>query len=168
MIAWEFVEKQEGMAKAGNFFRYTPTWWGQAANFCHWKDPCTNNLGLAGSILICFLGIWLVFRNHKKWEVWQAACIGIFVALQVTPYLWAYDQILLLLPILLITKYLFRSKKELLAAIFPLFISLFSFLFLFIAVQSGKDNLSYWLTFSMAAIWSIIFLRDSNAGKQTV
>ncbi len=38
-------------------------------------------------------------------NIWLAGSIAILIALLITPYLWAYDQVLLILPILYIIQY---------------------------------------------------------------
>jgi hypothetical protein len=148
-----------GIYRGDFVLNYTPTWWGQAANICAWTKPCAYYVGAAGSLLVVALGLGYLIRNFRTMDIWQVTSIAVFITLQITPYMWAYNQIYLLIPILMVALHLMRTRGLLVGSIFPLLISLISVLFIFIALQTGNDNLSYWLTVLVTLIWCALFIR---------
>jgi hypothetical protein len=128
-----------GHGKVSGVFGYSPTIWGLSSTLCSHQSTCTALLGGSFSIAVMAAVIWLILRrsHHRPWMV-----IGVVipVALLVTPYLWAYTQVLLVLPILLVMENLYRRKLPyLLVALFPLGMAVLAFGLLFAAVDLGSD-----------------------------
>lgn len=160
----------QGVERSDFVLSYTPTWWGQASNFCGWTRPCLFILGVIGCLVIVLIGVWILYKNHHKMDIWMATSIAIFITLQITPYMWAYNQIHLLIPILMVGAHFMKTRTLLIGSIIPILMSLVSVLFIFIALQTGHDNMSYWLTIFVALVWGITFrktfaLKALSAGQ---
>jgi hypothetical protein len=131
-----------GSSKGGVVAAYTPTWWGIAGAICQRSVPCSTLLGAIGSVLLGICAMILLVRYHKIWDIWQAgACMTCF-AILLTPYLWAYDQILLLYPVVWISMVWFRRGRRLVSILIPILYTLFGFTLLGIATRTGMDDVS--------------------------
>ncbi len=86
--------------KMNNTFGYSPTIWGISGLACHFETSCTVAFGAIAIILFVVLNIWLL---HKWKPTSPALEFGLILVLSLlsAPYLWPYDQLLLLIPILL-------------------------------------------------------------------
>ena len=128
-----------GQGKVSGVFGYSPTVWGVSATVCHHQSPCTPLLGSVLAIVVVVGGLWIVLRRklHQPMDVMG---VTIPVALLATPYLWAYTQVLLVFPILLVMGRLYRRRMPyLLVATFPLAMAVLAFILLFVAVGLGTD-----------------------------
>lgn len=107
---------------------------------------CNKNLNCSfttGSILsLIFLGstAYFLWLNHKVLSIWEAFNIIIPIAFTATVYLWGYDQILYIFPIIWVTGTLMkRTKNYLYVFLFLFFIDLFSFYALLQHANTEKD-----------------------------
>lgn len=166
--AWLSAFLNLGFSKGSGVTFFTPTWWGLAGAICQLASPCSSWLGLAGSISIALIGIIVVFKNRTKWDIWSVAAWAILIALQITPYLWAYDQILLLFPLFLIIRKLLERPNKIFAITLSICISLIALILLYVATQIGHDRGSYWLTIIFVFIWYLSTTKGSYGRKQSV
>ena len=99
-----------------------------------------------GIVVLLLLGIgFLLYKKRSVITPMISASLAIPFALLVTPYTWAYDQILLILSITVISVIILdRGYPYLLVATFPLIISFLSLCLLFLATSFGYD------------VWSVI------------
>ncbi len=116
-----------GSSKGGVVSAYTPTWWGISGFICQRSDTCSSWLGLGGSILISLAGIAALVRYRKQWNLWQAGAFITCIGLLVTPYLWAYDQILLLYPVVWLAMALFKRGNRLISILIPLIFAILGY-----------------------------------------
>ncbi len=151
-----------GLSKGQTVFLWTPTWWGLAASLCRWDSPCANMLGLSGSILLSVAAVLFTVRNAKHWSIWMIACMSVVMGLFLTPYLWAYDQVLLILPLLWITIQYYRRYRPTFALVLPIVFSLLSYLLLIRAMNTSEDTSSVWMTI----IIGLLFFLTVNTGLQ--
>jgi hypothetical protein len=130
-----------GDKTAQNFYS-TPTLWGLAALACKPSLVCIQWVGTILSIAIAAGILWHILRRSKDdltYVVSTVVCGTLFIS----PYLWSYSQLLLILPVLVITIALYRLKWPYLAvASFPLLVALVSFGLVGVSIQIGADLVS--------------------------
>ncbi len=128
-----------GERKFTETFGIHPTLWGLVNNLCRGNSTCLIiSGGLAASLVIFLVLVFLI--RHKQAGPLQVAALIVPAGILVPPYLWAYDQILLLIPIAWITLRFMNSQKPyLLAASIPPLFSLFALLLLLVASRVGLD-----------------------------
>ena len=103
-------------------------------------------------------------------NIWLAGSIAVLIALLITPYLWAYDQVLLILPILYITNALAGIKTPyIIVSLLPILFTMISLLLLYLATLNGHDVGSILLTLIIAGalIWTEIRMRKQENGPIT-
>jgi hypothetical protein len=138
-IGWVGRWLSIGQGKVSGVFGYSPTVWGVAATVCRHQYPCTSLLGGVLSIVVVAGGLWILLPR-KELHPMNAIGVIIPVALLTTPYLWAYTQVLLIIPILLVMGRMYHRKLPyLLVATFPLTMAVLAFILLFVAVGLGTD-----------------------------
>jgi hypothetical protein len=100
-----------GNNKLAETFGGSPTVWGLGALIGHNNLAGTLVVGGIGGLLLVLGFFWLVLRPRQ--DLQPAALIGlaITVTLLITPYTWTYDQLLLLLPITVVTLSLDQLKQ---------------------------------------------------------
>lgn len=86
--------------KMDNTFGYSPTIWGISGLACHFETGCTVGFGIMEVILVIALTLW-IFSKLKSTSLAQEFGIILVLSLLTAPYLWPYDQLLLLIPIIL-------------------------------------------------------------------
>jgi len=86
-------------SKQSETFGYSATAWGLSGLAVHFDQPYTVALGLLITVLGVLFFLFMLVR--KRLPPLHGLALAVAVALFVTPYLWPYDQILLLLPMLL-------------------------------------------------------------------
>jgi hypothetical protein len=80
-----------------------PTLWGLGSLLCGHNSGCTLAFGGVTSMLTVAAFIWLVIGRWKDISPFTLTALAAAVTLLVTPYIWTYDQLLLLLPIVDLT-----------------------------------------------------------------
>jgi cytochrome c biogenesis factor len=101
-------------------------------------------------------------------NIWLAGSAAILIALLITPYLWAYDQILLILPILSISNTLARIKTPyFIVSLLPIMFTILSLVLLYLASIKGHDVSSILLTIITGGllIWAEIRMRKYENGS---
>ncbi len=156
---WMNIFLAQGMEKGLSVLGYSPTLWGLANLACSFQSACFTTVSIiaigSAIIIACVAGWWMA----QKTNLISYASFAVIAALLVTPYLWAYDQSLLLLPILYLTMYLMDGKKNPLFGIFPLIFSLFSAVLVSAAIQLKHDIFSVFLTLAAGLFWWILMNR---------
>lgn len=128
-----------GQDKVSGVFGFSPTGWGVAAALCHHQYPCASILGGVLSFTAAAAGLWIILCSQSRTPL-NVIGVIIPVSLLATPYLWAYTQVLLVIPILLAMGSLYcRRLPYLLVATFPLGMAVLAFGLLFVAVSLGND-----------------------------
>jgi hypothetical protein len=122
--------------------------WGLAGLFCKDDPNCVMRSGLVSTILIGGAVLIIFIRWKNTLAPRLAVSISIAAALLTTPYLWAYDQILLLIPLIIVIMEMKELEFPYLAtAPFLLFFSLGSLLLILSAAIVGRDAWSAILSF---------------------
>jgi hypothetical protein len=136
-----------GSGKLGQTFGYSPTVWGVSGQVCSQSTKCMLILGgfLGGVLLIAFFYILLQSPDNLNPDLGFSLIIPI--ALLITPYGWAYDQILLIIPILIvITVMIAREFPYIIPSTLFLLISLLALVFVLVAMQIEYDMWSAGIT----------------------
>ncbi len=160
-----------GLRKGSDVFQATPTTWGVSGAVCGLNSECTQIVGSVIFGILVLLSIIVFWRFSSKWNIWLTGSIAIIVSLLITPYLWAYDQILLIIPILYITKVLSSLKyKYLIVSTIPIFFSIISLFLLYIAEISQHDVYSILLTLYTGLLLFLVesWKRKNDYGSEQV
>jgi len=119
---------------------YFPTAWGLGTALCAGRGTCAwwAGAGLSGAALLAFGAA--VYVKRSSLETWGAASLVVPVALFASPYVGAYDLLLLLLPIGVSLRCLrVRGTPYLIVASLPIWIDLASLILVLVAARVGLD-----------------------------
>ncbi|MBN2500865.1 MAG: hypothetical protein JXB38_08815 [Anaerolineales bacterium] len=134
----------------------TPTVWGIGGEIAF---PYWQLIGLALTIGITFL-VGKLTMDNPSLDVRHVVALGIVASLLTTPYAWAYEHVLLFIPLLLLFPYFDRSwGKRLLW--FGWVVVLPWFLF-WIATQRGWDTFSVLMPLSVGVVYYWIMIRKKD------
>lgn len=137
-----------GSGKLGKTFGYSPTVWGVSGQLCSQTRECSMIVGgvLSGLFLIAFL--YFIFQSPGNRNPALVMSLVIPIALLVTPYGWAYDQILLIIPIVvIIIAMIARNFPYIIPAVLFLLISLLALAFVLLAMKIEYDMWSAGVVF---------------------
>ncbi len=113
--------------------------WAFAYLACKGATPCSTLLGAAGSAILLGLGGFFLWKNQAR-PAWEAFNVIIPIAFLSTIYLWAYDQIPYIIPIVwVIGSLVERTKSYIYAFVFLIVLELFSFYALVQQALTDKD-----------------------------
>jgi hypothetical protein len=136
---WVFLFLSNGNRKLSETIGHAPNLWGMSGAVCHLDLPCITGLG---SLLVFILLIATGYVLFSKRDLSPSALFSLAIpaALMLTPYIWAYDHILLLIPISFVTTRIFnRGYPYLVPAVFPIAMSILSIGFLILANGIAQD-----------------------------
>jgi hypothetical protein len=147
-----------GSGKFSETFGYNPTIWGLAGYVCQQASLCTTAAGGALTLGLVLAILILIITRGRRIPASVMLSLIIPVSLLVTPYLWAYDQILLIICVSVLAEIFMRKGYPyLLVASFPILFSLISLLLLYLAVISGHDAWSAVLSMIiLVVVWKQI------------
>lgn len=92
-----------GNTKLAQTFGGSPTVWGLAALTCPGHSTCALIPGSAAALLVVIGFLWLVLRSRAHLAPQTVVGLAVSVTLLVIPYTWTYDQLLLIIPITVVT-----------------------------------------------------------------
>jgi hypothetical protein len=95
-----------GNTKLSQTFGFSPTIWGMSAFFCNYNLNCTVGYGVCLGLLFLIGYLFLLARKKNILSPALVVTLAIAITLLLTPYTWPYDQLLLVAPIVTITKML--------------------------------------------------------------
>ncbi len=132
-----------GNQKIASTFGWAPTVWGIGDAVCQRGAACTLGVSSGLSVLLVVVTLYLLVKHWPNIDPDLAMGIIVTVAVLITPYLWVYDQVLLIIPILAVT----RLMRELelpyrVTAILFMLISILSWLLVIPAFIIGRDTWS--------------------------
>ena len=122
---------------------------------CNGNSSCYTILGFAGMLLLLGVTAFYLWRNHSKMTNWQIFNLILPVAFVSTLYLWAYDQILYVLPIVWILGTILEKSRSYVFAI--LFLILIDTVSLFALIQQASTEKDLW-SFSTTIVILIFLL----------
>ena len=155
-----------GNTKMGQTFGYSPTVWGLSALLTGFHYQKTILSGVFLSALILGSTIFLIIKKRKSIPSQWIISISIVVSLLLTPYTWSYDQVLLIIPILVIISFMIEKElKFMLTSTVFLQVDFIGLLLLYISAQMKMEIVNVFLPF---LLWiSIISILFSNTLQNT-
>jgi hypothetical protein len=138
--------------------------WAFAYLACGGKSPCSSFLGGTMGLILLGLSGFFLWKNQAKVTAWEAFNIILPVAFASTVYLWAYDQLPYVIPIVWIIGTLVqRTKSYVHVFIFLIVLDVFSF---YALVQQASTHKDLWsLATTVIVLGTILGLMYLNAKK---
>jgi hypothetical protein len=118
--------------------------WAYSYLICKGSSPCSTILGGISAITLLGLGGFFLWKNHARLTAWEAFNIIIPIGFISTIYLWAYDQILYIIPIVWIAGTLVERKKSYIQA----------FIFLIVLVLASLAALTLH-AYTLKDVWNL-------------
>lgn len=120
-----------------------PTLWSLAYLACGATRPCSVLVGCLAFLALLGLAGWLLWRHRRSLTAWEAFNIAILVSSAAAPYLFAYDQIYFLFPIVWICcRLVALTKSYAWVFLWLLFLDLWSLALLSTQARTGVDTWS--------------------------
>lgn len=114
--------------------------WAFAYLACKGASPCSALLGGTSSLILLGTAGYYLWRNQAGMSAWEAMNVVILIGFVSTIYLWAYDQILYIIPIVWIAGTLVeKSKGYLYTFVFLILLVLVSLFALAQHAAAGSD-----------------------------
>jgi hypothetical protein len=152
-------------------FGYTPTVWGACAGACKAGLNCILVAGASISAALLIISLVILLTRRNSLSPTEAACLAVPISAIITPYIWVYDQVILLLPILLIVAGMTQRGYSyiLTAGLMPL-VSLFALFLFWMAIPAQSD---IWSVFNsvlvfIAGIWWVLKYSKSGVNRLTL
>lgn len=140
--------------------------WAFAYLACGGTSPCSALLG--GTLSLSLLGgtSLLLWRNQARWSAWEAMNVILPVGFVSTVYLWAYDQVPYIIPIVWIVGTLAHKRRSiLLAFVFLILLDLVSIFALAQQALTGKD---LWSLGTTAVVLLFLFIAHKAKPKPAI
>ncbi len=99
---WIHCFLQTGNSKFLQTFGFSPTVWGISNYLCNYQVNCMIFLGSIFSILLGVGVVFLLIKCNRSMTPKVAISFAIVLTLILTPYTWPYDQLLLVIPIVIV------------------------------------------------------------------
>ncbi|MBI5352592.1 MAG: DUF2029 domain-containing protein [Chloroflexi bacterium] len=116
--------------------------WAYSHLICKGASPCSTLLGGTLSLLLLALGGLFLWKNHSKLKAWEAFNVIIPIAFISTIYLWSYDQLPYIIPMVWVIGMLVtRTKSYIYAFLFLIVLDLYS---LFALAQHALTSRDLW------------------------
>jgi hypothetical protein len=126
--------------KAGATLGFAPSLWGWVGLACRDVRGCLVPSGLLATALLIGLALAHFGIRRRDLETDLAIATAVPVALLVTPYMWAYDQVLLLVPLVIsVSRMQEQGFPYLATAPLLLYFSLAAVLLVLVAATIGRD-----------------------------
>ena len=114
--------------------------WAFSYLICEGAAPCSTLLGGTLGLVLLGLGGFYLWQDQARVKAWDAFNIILPVAFVSTIYLWAYDQLPYLIPIVWISAALVTKTKSFIPAfLFLIVLDVFSLFALFQQASTQKD-----------------------------
>ena len=118
--------------------------WAYSYLICKGSSPCSTILGGISALILLGLGGFFLWKNHARLTAWEAFNLIIPIGFVSTIYLWAYDQILYIIPIVWIVGTLVERRKS--------YIQAFIFLIVLVLVSLAALALH---AYTLKDVWSL-------------
>jgi len=116
--------------------------WALAYLICDGATPCAALLGGALGLIVLGAGGFILWNHHARFTAWQAFNLILPLAFVCTIYLWSYDQIPYIIPLVwIIGTLVTRTKSYIYAFLFLIGLDLVS---LFALTQQAATDKDLW------------------------
>ena len=152
-----------GSNKVSQTFGYHPTLWGLGGYLCNRQATCTYFVG--GWLAILFSALFLLVIFQKKFVITPDLLLSasLTFTLLLTPYLWVYDQLLLIIPLaILLGRLRQKASPYLFTAIISILIGIVSLLLLPVAVSIRNDVWNVVIPLLVLALFFFILLKQDT------
>jgi len=137
---------QIGNDKLGQTFGFSPTLWGAATLVCQFKSECSIISGGAGCLAASIAVLFFFINRRQTLAPVTAVCLAIIFTMLVTPYIWPYDQLLLVIPIVtVVMEKANRGDRFLPTAFLLILIDLFSYFLLFVSMKNEHEIWNFFI-----------------------
>ncbi len=120
-----------------------PTFWGISDRICSQQTLCTFGIGFGISLILLLATVYIMW-SRKSFSFFAIFSLITPVSLLVTPYIWPYDHLILIIPIIYAAITLYKhGYPYLLDSIIPIVFSIISLGFLLLAFELGQDMWSF-------------------------
>jgi hypothetical protein len=163
---WVFGFLDAGGRKFTETFGFQPTMWGMSNYLCQANKSCA---WLVGTIAVVILLLFLIFflLKGRALRPLQTMEVIVSASLLITPYIWAYDQVLLLIPIsAILFRFLQGRAPYLISALFPLAFSCLAWILLGVAGYVVQLDIWSGLLPCITVTISLYALRYININSQ--
>ena len=161
---WLIKFWQAGNTKLAQTFGYSPTVWGVLSYWCKYEFSCVLWAGLTTSILILLLYGYILLSRGKDFTPSLAIGLVVVITLLVTPYTWPYDQVLLVVSIIVfMLKLADFGYPYLLIAPFFLLIDILAIVtqILSVPIQIEIWNTAIPMAMLVVFLWLLLFNRHA-------
>ena len=133
---------------------------------CNQNVPCMWSAGTLGSILIIAIGGYYLWRNRNRFTAWEAFNVIIPLGFISTIYLWSYDQLPYVIPIVWIAGTLVEQTKSYIRVfIFLVVLDVLSIYSLLVQANTHKDLLSIVNTILVLGTCLLLLHRESQSAS---
>lgn len=151
-----------GNTKLSQTFGYSPTVWGLAAYISGFKINPTLVLGSLAAIVLLVVCLFTLVRKREYLSPMMVYGIVIATTLLITPYTWPYDQVMLIIPIMVIMiEMVSRQYPYLLTASIFLFFDMLSIVLLVVSAKIQMEVLNAIIPFCTYCVL-LIFILTTN------
>lgn len=140
--------------------------WAFAYLSCDGASPCANILGGVLSVSLLGVAALLLWRNQAQWSAWEAMNLIIPVGFVSTIYLWAYDQLPYIIPIVWIVGTLAQKQRSILMAFF--FLILLDLASIFALVQQAFTEKDLWSLGTTILVLVFLFIAQRMKPKPAI
>lgn len=149
---------------------FTPTLRGAVWAFFPTQSSIANGIWIGISLILLGVYVRWLLKGRGKIDFSQVFGVAIPLTLIISPYLWNYDQLLLIIPIMLsLETMVFHSRPFLLTATMFIWVDVISWALLLVAIRLGWDAWSVLLPcVVLALLWGVGRLSPQLHGADPV
>jgi Glycosyltransferase family 87 len=120
---WPIQFLGSGQQKIKEYLGQQPTLLNLAGFLCKQGPACSYGLGAVFSLVLVGLTVFLLFRKARPLDSLEAVSLILTVSLLVTPYLWSYDFVLLIIPLSwIVHQLILRTRSYWVPIVFLIFL----------------------------------------------
>lgn len=133
---------------------------------CDGAFPCSTLLGGTFSLSLLGGASLLLWQNQAKWSAWEAMNVIIPVGFVSTIYLWAYDQLPYIIPIVWIVVTLVQKQRSILLAF--VFLILLDLVSIYALVQQAFTEKDLWSLSTSLLVLLFLFIAHRMKPKPAI
>lgn len=144
--------------KQTSTFGYTPTLWG----LVYFLTGMNRELSLWIGALLCLfvVGVFIVVISQRDVDYDGVFSLATSLAVLMTPYLWPYDQILLIIPIIFIMACMAQARWPfLISALFFLIVDVIYWLILWLSLTIERENFGALIPLVLSVLLFLVLFR---------